>query len=87
MNAPSTATFSGHGMSVTKVFHIEQGMKTVTLSHGGTGDFVVDILGAANVHLLDKGGEFKGSVILDVPTSGDAVFAVKADGRWSIRID
>lgn len=83
----TVTSFKGKGKAATQVFFIEQGMRTVTLTHSGKSNFIVHIEGAASEGLVNEIGKFNGSTILDVPESGGAILSVEADGKWTIKIE
>ncbi|MDP2182042.1 MAG: hypothetical protein Q8K99_05660 [Actinomycetota bacterium] len=79
--------FKGKGKTATDIFYLDAGMKTVVLKHTGESNFIVHVHGVADEGLVNEIGKFDGSVILDVPESGGAIFSVEADGDWSIKIE
>ncbi len=87
-------TFQGHGTSVVGPLNLTAGLLHIEASHGGNGNFIVDLVtGHGEELLVNEIGTWSGSVIQAVhPSSfiaarpGQAWINVRADGSWTIRV-
>lgn len=91
-SAPETRSFQGTGKTATEFFQLSSGLHTVTLTHQGDANFIVDILNrdGASVEpmgLVNEIGPFEGSSAVTAPEEGVYLFQVEANGPWTINIE
>ncbi len=91
-SAPETRSFEGTGKTATEFFQLTEGLHTITLTHQGDANFIVDILnrdGAAvdPMGLVNEIGAFEGSTTVTVPEDGIYLFQVEANGPWTINVE
>lgn len=77
--APETRNFSGTSKTATEFFELSSGLHTVSLSHQGDANFIVDLLNrdGASVEpmgLVNEIGPFDGSTAITVPEDGVYLF-------------
>jgi hypothetical protein len=91
-SAPETRDFEGVAKTATDFFQLSSGLHTVTLTHQGDGNFIVDMLNqnGASVDpmgLVNEIGSFEGSTTVTVPEDGIYLFQVEANGPWTISVE
>ena len=82
-------SFTGTGTTPSPLFSMLQGSRTISYSHDGASDFfiwLVDSRGAVVGTIANESGVSTGSTTITVPTSGDYMFGVLADGNWRISV-
>ena len=83
------SSFSGTGDLVTSVFEIDGGLTMFHLTHEGSSNFAVKILGSNDkwgTLLANEIGNYEGTTAEQLPT-GHYVFSVLGDGDWTIEIE
>jgi metal-responsive CopG/Arc/MetJ family transcriptional regulator len=81
---------SGTGKKATTQFALNQGLAIFTLNHTGGSNFIVGVLDASGNRvdtLVNEIGVFNGKKAIQVPTSGNYLLDIEANGAWSINID
>lgn len=91
-SAPETRSFEGTAKTATDFFQLSSGLHTVTLTHQGDGNFIVDMLNRDGVSvdpmgLVNEIGPFEGSTTVTVPEDGVYLFQVEANGPWTINVE
>jgi hypothetical protein len=81
---------SGRGAKVVRVRVDGDMQPTVTATHRGDSNFIVDIVGygdqvSGSENLYNEIGNFRGETLMDELPAGDYLVNVQADGRWSLR--
>ncbi len=89
---PATRSFSGDSQEVTSLFELSGGLHRVEMTHQGDGNFIVDLLDENGASVVPMGlaneiGPFEGSRAMQVPDDGVYLFAVQANGPWTITVD
>jgi hypothetical protein len=80
---------SGFGPWVTDVLELEAGPVVVTLSHDGSGPFVVDLIdinGLLVGRAVAATGSWIGSRVIMIPEDGQYYFDVLADDTWQVEV-
>ncbi|MFQ5880258.1 MAG: hypothetical protein ACE5IZ_08815 [Dehalococcoidia bacterium] len=88
-------SFSGAGPSVSGTFTLEEGLAIFTLTHDGSGNFIVSMLavdGSDAELLVNEIGPFDGQNAVGVgplfgPDPGIHILTIDADGNWSVDIE
>lgn len=81
--------FGGMGTSATQLFSLLKGGKTVSYSHDGSSNFIVwlyDGEGFIVDLIANEIGTAEGGTVVSVPTSGNYMIGVQADGNWALSI-
>jgi hypothetical protein len=91
-NAPERRSFSADIPAPTPFFELSGGLHRVHMTHQGNGNFIVDLLDENGASVTPMGlaneiGPFEGSRAVQVPEDGVYLFAVQANGPWTIQID
>jgi len=91
-DAPKETRFSGDSPEATHLFELSGGLHRVHMTHQGNGNFIVDLLDENGASVIPMGlaneiGPFEGSRAMQVPEDGVYLFAVQANGPWTIQID
>jgi zinc-ribbon domain len=90
-DAPEITSFSGENNTATKLFSLSSGLKRVNATYDGGGNFVVTMLDSEGHEtayaLVNEIGRGTYSTTVTVPRDGFYLFAVEADGPWSLQIE
>ncbi len=90
--APSPIDLSGAGAAATETFELEPGLAIFRMTHQGSANFIVDLLDENGARVAPMGlanviGPFEGSQAVAVPSAGQHLLNVQADGPWTFRIE
>ncbi len=86
-NAPRFSRVQGRGYAVTDKFFLPEGEHTFRATHNGGGNFIiyrVDENGNFTSRLVNEIGETDTEFTTRAVFAGNYVFAVRADGNWTI---
>jgi hypothetical protein len=90
-DAPEITSFSGENNTATKLFSLSSGLKRVNATYDGGGNFVVTMLDSEGHEtayaLVNEIGRGNYSTTVTVPRDGIYLFAVEADGPWTLQIE
>lgn len=84
---PLMLQFSGHGNEAMQSFFADGGLIRCAYTHDGERNFIAHILdrqrGNAVVYLANEIGPCEGSTADRIPTAGEYLLSVMADGNWT----
>lgn len=90
-DAPEKTAFSGDNNAATPLFFTGSGLKRVTATHQGQGNFIVSMLDAEGREtafaMVNEIGSGEFSTTVTVPQDGLYLFTVEAEGPWTIDIE
>lgn len=90
-DVPEKTSFSGENNTATNLFSLSSGLKRVNATYDGGGNFVVTMLDSegheTEFALINEIGRGQYSTTMTVPQDGIYLFAVEADGPWSLQIE
>lgn len=87
---PYTNPYQGKGHLVSPIYHLEAGLKVITLSHTGKSNFIVELIdenGNVVEYLSNAIGNFQGTKAAGIKRTGNYLLNIQADGTWSINIE
>jgi hypothetical protein len=82
-------SLSGVGQQASKKFQLQQGLAIFKLTHNGSSNFIVQLLGSngQNIdNLVNEIGLFNGSKAEGIQNAGTYVLDIQADGKWTVTI-
>lgn len=80
---------SGSGAQATETFTLTSGFATFEATHDGGSNFVLDLLdanGNSMELLVNEIGSYNGKTFALIPSDGDYLLNIDADGSWNINI-
>jgi len=90
-DAPERTSFRGDNNAATPIFSLSSGLKRVTATHQGQGNFIVTMLDSQGREvafaLVNEIGTGEYSTTLPIAQDGLYLFTVEAEGPWTIRIE
>jgi hypothetical protein len=90
-DAPELTSFSGENNAATRLFSLSSGLKRVNATYDGGGNFVVSMLDSegheTEFALINEIGRGSYSTTMTVPRDGIYLFAVEADGPYTLQIE
>ncbi len=79
----SETSFKGKGCFVTNIIEVSSGSWTIT--HNGKSNFIVWAITTSGRDLIvNEIGVYNGKKYISIPKGSNVVFAIEADGNWSI---
>ena len=91
VDAPERTTFSGDNNAATPIFFADSGLKRVTATHQGRGNFIISMLDSEGREtafaMINEIGSGEYSTTVTVPQDGLYLFTVEAEGPWTIDIE
>ena len=89
--APEETSFSGDNNAATPLFSTPGGLKRVTATHQGQGNFIISMLDSEGREtafaMINEIGSGEFSTTVTVPQDGLYLFTVEAEGPWTINIE
>lgn len=90
-DSPERTTFSGDNNAATPIFSTDSGLKRVTATHQGQGNFIINMLDSEGREtafaMINEIGSGEYSTTVTVPQDGLYLFTVEAEGPWTINIE
>lgn len=90
-SAPQKTSFSSEDNTATPLFELSSGLKRVSMTHQGQGNFIVTLLDQEGREvafaLANEVGNAQVSTTATIPQDGIYLFTVEADGPWTIDIE
>lgn len=90
-DAPEKANFEGDNNVATPLFALSGGLKRVTATHQGQGNFIVTMLDSEGREvafaMVNEIGTGEFSTTVTVPQDGLYLFIVEAEGPWAIKVE
>lgn len=90
-DAPEKTSFSGDNNAATPLFSTDGGLKRVTATHQGQGNFIVNMLDSEGREtafaMVNEIGSGEFSTTVTVPRAGLYLFTVEAEGPWTINVE
>jgi hypothetical protein len=91
LDAPEQTSFRGENNAATSLFQLSSGLKRVTATHQGQGNFIINMLDAEGREvafaLVNEIGSGEFSSTVNVPQDGVYLFTVEAEGPWTIKVE
>ena len=82
--------FQGTGTKATAKFNLKESLAVINADHNGDSNFIVYLLNTSTgtkIYLINEIGLFDGKAATSIPTDGEYLLNVDADGTWNINIE